>query len=246
MPRFKANIKYDGTRYAGWQRQPNALTVQETLEEALSVYCKTETGVVGCGRTDAGVHARFFILHFDTDKMLGPSDIKGLNAILPDDIAMTSISEAPDDFHARFSCTRRSYSYYLHKTKDPFLTGRSYQFHRFHYLDLDKVDEAAAMIAQYDAFFPFCKSQSGVEHYKCNIKGSIWEWDEKEMRGIYRISANRFLRGMVRLLVGAQLNVGIGQLTLTELKEALDRQKRLTKDWSVPACGLFLDGLVYP
>lgn len=243
MPRCFAHIKYNGHNYAGWQRQPNAPSVQEAVEVALSTFYREPISVVGCGRTDSGVHASFYVLHFEMSHLPDMMALKGLNAILPEDISIFKIYEVADTMHARYSCSYRAYSYFMHRIKDPFLNGNSFHFHRFDKLDRALVDQAASMIMEYGDFFPFCKSNSGVEHYKCQIFKSEWQWDES--KATYHVAANRFLRGMVRLLVGAQLNVGLGQISLGVLETSLQQQSRLTRDWSVPGEGLFLSEVRY-
>jgi tRNA pseudouridine38-40 synthase len=241
--RYKAHISYFGANYSGWQRQPNAHTVQEEVETALSTYLRIETPVTGCGRTDAGVHASDYVLHFDTDKELTEKNIKGMNALLPDAISINKIEGVTDDFHARFHCTSRSYIYYLHRKKNPFLIGRSYHFKQFDHINQERLQEAATLIKSYSDFFPFCKTKSDVDNYTCSNFSNQWEWQKET--AVYKVSANRFLRGMVRLLVGAQLNIGLGKLTLDELRLSMESQTRLKSDWSVPAHGLFLNEMTY-
>ncbi|MDX1684519.1 MAG: tRNA pseudouridine synthase A, partial [Saprospiraceae bacterium] len=226
--------------------QPEQRTVQGELQRALARISGTEVDVVGCGRTDSGVHARGYVAHFDLENSEAKLEIKGINAVLPDDVAIHSIERVSDDFHARYSCYRREYRYYIHAQKDPFLPELSFRFHRFHKVDPGKLHAAGDLISRYETFYPFCKSHSGVDHYKCHVFESAWLWDEEKGTGVYYVAANRFLRGMVRLLVGAQLNCALGQLDLGDLEEALDKQIRLKKDWSVPAEGLFLEGAFYP
>ena len=219
--------------------------MQDVIEASLKIYCKEDIGITGCGRTDSGVHARNYVMHFDTDKDLTARDIKGLNAILPHSIAISRIEAVDDDFHSRYQCIKRTYHYYLNGRKDPFQQDLSYRFQAFYKVNPDLLSDAAKLITRYEDFYPFCKSNSGVAHYKCQILESVWKWEVDEATAVYTISANRFLRGMVRLLVGMQLNVALGKLHLDEVVECLDKQQRLNMDWSVPAQGLFLDDVSY-
>lgn len=245
MMRFKTTISYNGRDFLGWQSQKGGGSVQDIIEEALTVYCREKISVVGCGRTDSGVHARNYVMHFDTEKDLSSQDIKGINSILPPSVAVARIEQVDAEFHSRFECTKRTYRYYLNGRKDAFTQDLSYRFHAFHKVDLDLLKQASRLIAQYDDFYPFCKSHSGTAHYKCQILESSWVWGIHDAKGVYTISANRFLRGMVRLIVGMQLNVALGKVTLEEVRSSLDNQQRLEMDWSVPAQGLFLEHVEY-
>ena len=245
MTRYKTTLAYNGRDFLGWQSQKGGGSIQDAIEAALAVYCKEKIGIVGCGRTDSGVHARNYVMHFDSSKDLTSRDLKGLNAILPGSIAISRIKAVDDEFHARFHCVRRTYSYYLNGKKDPFKQDLSYRFHSFDKIDLDLLEKATQLITQYTDFYPFCKSHSGASHFKCQILESSWKWDEKESLATYTISANRFLRGMVRLLVGMQLNVALGKLSLEDVRMSLEAQQRLELDWSVPAHGLFLENVSY-
>ena len=217
--------------------------MQGEIQKALTTYLRHEVSVTGCGRTDTGVHALDYVLHFNCDRKLITNDLKGINALLPWDIAFHEIERTSDEFHARFDCRSRGYVYHLHGFKDPFLKGRSFHFKQFRDLNRDLVLEASKMLDQQSEFYPFCKTRSDVESYECKNFSNQWTWGEGRL--VYNVTANRFLRGMVRLLVGAQLNVGLGLLSLTELQEAMKEQRRLNRDWSVPAHGLYLDHIIY-
>lgn len=244
--RYFLTLSYRGTRYAGWQIQPNAVSVQAVLEEALSTILRQKTPVTGCGRTDAGVHARFYVVHFDTEAELPPTLLNGLNSLLPEDIAIYEIRGVGPEAHARFDAYERSYEYHLLLRKDPFFTETAWHYPLHAQLNLDKMQEAARLLTQYEAFFPFCKSDSGLDHYKCVLKTAYWEIQPEAHRWVFHITANRFLRGMVRLIVGAGILVGRNQLLLTDVQEALETQKNLKKSLSVPAHGLFLTDVKYP
>ena len=243
--RWRIHLRYRGTAYCGWQRQPEDPSVQQTLEEAFSMILRQPVEITGCGRTDTGVHANFYVAHTDVDA-IEPNEklVYQINAVLPEDIAITEIVLAHPEFHARFDAMERQYRYYLHFTKDPFRNDRSFYFQAHHLLDQEAMHAAASLLLTYNHFQPFCKTGSDAEHFKCLMQSSAWSFHKDE--AVYTIRANRFLRGMVRLVVGACINVGLGKVSLDELKNALDQQIALPHAWSVPASGLFLDAVVYP
>ena len=242
--RWRITLSYVGSAYAGWQRQPGDLTVQQVLEEAMRTILRQPVDVVGCGRTDTGVHARHYVAHADVVDT-EPSDklVYQLNAVLPSDVAVHLIEAADPEFHARFDAKERQYKYYLHFQKDPFLNGLSWYLHQHGLIDWSKTNEAASLLLQYNQFKPFCKTGSDADHYTCQLMESVW--DVHEHQAVYTVRANRFLRGMVRLIVGACINAGLGKITLDELKESLDQQSPLAHAWSVPAEGLYLERVGY-
>ncbi len=201
--------------------------------------------VVGCGRTDTGVHARQYFLHFDFAGEFPNEFLRRLNKLLPSDIAIHRIYKVKPDAHARFDATRRSYEYHLVFDKKPFLAETAWHFPFFEKLDLEKTQAAAALLLNYGAFQPFCKSNTDVHTMECTLFRSEWVLEEASRRMVFHISANRFLRGMVRLIVGMTLNVGLGKIELAEVQDALERQVLLNKSWSVPAEGLFLTEVRY-
>ena len=242
--RWRIHLSYLGTAYCGWQRQPNDPSVQQSIEEAFATILRQPVEITGCGRTDTGVHARYYVAHADVnDVALNDKVVYHLNAILPHDIAIHSITEVAPTFHARFDAIERQYRYYIHFNKDPFRTSTSWYLHQHAPLDQDKMHEAAALLLQYNQFKPFCKTGSDAGHFKCRLTESAWTFTEDD--AVYSIKANRFLRGMVRLIVGSCVNVGLGKITIDELKECLDNQTLLAHAWSVPAEGLFLEGVGY-
>jgi tRNA pseudouridine38-40 synthase len=242
--RWKIHLSYLGTAYCGWQRQPGDPSVQQTLEEAFSLILRQHVEIVGCGRTDTGVHARNYVAHADIQD-IEPTDkvLYQLNAVLPHDIALQSIEETGANFHARFDAVERHYQYFLHFYKDPFARNQSHYFQ--HHTDINQVamQEAASMLLMYQHFQPFCKTGSDADHFKCNLTESRWTFDMDH--AVYSIKANRFLRGMVRLVVGACLNVGLGKITVDQLNESMDLQTLIPHAWSVPAEGLFLENVTY-
>lgn len=244
--RFFVELAYNGTPFSGWQRQPNATTVQSTLEDAFSMILRTPIQVTGCGRTDAGVHAKQYFMHFDVDEELPKHFLDRLNKVLPAEISIRRIFKVDNDAHARFGAYHRSYEYHLVLHKNPFEKETAYFFPFEQSLDFDKMNEAAQLLLNYDEFFPFCKTNTDVKTMICDLKRSEWIIEENTGKLIYHVSANRFLRGMIRLIVGMCLNVGTGKVALSTVQEAMEQQTRLEKSWSVPPQGLFLCDIRYP
>ncbi|MEM9824831.1 MAG: tRNA pseudouridine(38-40) synthase TruA [Bacteroidota bacterium] len=245
--RYFAELSYMGTQYNGWQKQPNCPSVQATIEEALTTILRKSTEVVGCGRTDTGVHARQYFLHFDFEQDFPKSFLKRLNKYLPPDISFKNIHAVENTAHARFDATHRAYEYHIDFRKNPFATHLTYHFPHCYRLDLDLLNEAAQLLLQFDAFYPFCKSKTDVKTMDCQLYKSEWQlFTGREEQLVFYIAANRFLRGMVRLIVGMCLNVGLKKLHLDEVKKALEKQERLRKSLSVPPQGLYLMDIHYP
>ncbi|MEM6966457.1 MAG: tRNA pseudouridine(38-40) synthase TruA [Bacteroidota bacterium] len=243
--RYFAELAYKGTNFHGWQRQPNAPSVQATLEEALSTILRTSITITGCGRTDTGVHASQYYIHFDTEVLFPKAFEKRINKYLPDDIAVYKIFGVDDKAHARFDATYRAYEYHVIFGKNPFLAESAYRFPFGEKLDFEKMQDAAKLLLNYDAFFPFCKTKSDAKTMLCNLHRAEWIWKIEGKHLVFRIAANRFLRGMVRLIVGMCLNVGIGKLSIDEVEAAMHHQTRLRKSYSVPPQGLFLSEVRY-
>ena len=244
--RYFLTLSYRGTHYAGWQVQPNATSVQATLEAALSTILREKISITGCGRTDAGVHARYYVAHFDCESTLPSSFLNGLNSLLPLDIAVYDCKPVSTEAHARFDAYERSYQYFVSLRKDPFSIETAWHYPLYTKLDFEKMQAVAALLPLYQAFFPFCKSDSGLEHYACDLKTAFWEQRPENQQWVFHITANRFLRGMVRLIVGASIQAGRGQLSVEDIQTALDKQTPLTKSLSVPPQGLFLTDVKYP
>lgn len=244
--RFFVELAYNGTRYSGWQRQPNATTVQSTLENAFSTILRSPIEVTGCGRTDTGVHAKQYFMHFDAPEELPKHFLDRLNKFLPAAIAIQRIFEVDKDAHARFDAYHRSYEYHLVLSKNPFEKETAYFFPFGQHLNIEKMNEAAQLLLDYKEFFPFCKTNTEVKTMICDLKRSEWVVDEASGKLIYHVSANRFLRGMIRLIVGMCLNVGVGKIELADVQQAMKQQTRLAKSWSVPPQGLFLCDIRYP
>lgn len=242
--RYVLEVAYNGTNYAGWQRQPNATSIEETVDTALSLILGEPIKIVGCGRTDAGVHATYYVAHFDFAGAFPPYFLRRFNRFLADDVAILGLYEVPADFHARFHATGRSYVYRITLQKDPFRQDTVASLPQMAGLDQKKMQSAATILLAYDAFAPFCKTNSDAFTMKCEVTEARWVFDDEGW--VFHISANRFLRGMVRLIVGMCLRVGEGKLSLEEVRHALDQQTRLPKPWSAPAAGLFLSDVRYP
>ncbi|WP_258103120.1 tRNA pseudouridine(38-40) synthase TruA [Marinoscillum sp. MHG1-6] len=241
--RFFLDISYEGTSYHGWQVQHNAHTVQGELNHVLSTLLRTPTECVGSGRTDAGVHATHQVAHFDFDKELDPDDlVYKLNSFLPDTIAINSCREVKPDAHARFDAELRSYEYHIHGFKNPFKKGLSYFFNID--LDLKLIYAACDLICGWENFQAFSKVQTDVNTFLCEIKEIKWEQTNEAY--VFHVSANRFLRGMVRALVGTLLDVGQGRTSVDQLKEILNSGDRKKAGRAVPAEGLFLTRVSYP
>lgn len=244
--RIFIKLSYKGTNYSGWQIQPNAPTIQDDIEKSLSKLYNESISIVGCGRTDAGVHASKYYCHVDIpEERFTEKDLYyKLNGILNDEIAIMEILNVADDAHARFDATARSYFYNIHFAKQPFILDTSFKYNQSKIPDFQKLNEAAALLKAYKAFYPFCKSHTETDTFLCDISESYWEKEDGHLK--FNITANRFLRGMVRLIVGMCINVAIDKFPLGDVKEALEKQTRLQYAWSVPAEGLFLSNIKYP
>ena len=234
---------YDGTHYHGWQIQPNGVTVQSELERCLSLLMREKVSVTGAGRTDAGVHARRMAAHFDTVQELdGALLVKKLNGLLHEDIAVYSIERVAEDLHARFSATSRTYHYYIHTHKSPFLNQYSLEIH--YQLDYALMNEAGRVLTEYEDFGAFCKAGSDVKTTLCKVTQAQWiqtsptEW-------YFEITANRFLRNMVRAVVGTLVEVGRRRMSLEEFRQVIEGKKRTQAGESMPAKALFLEEVRY-
>lgn len=242
--RYFLQLSYRGTSYVGWQSQPNGVSVQSRIEEVISKMLQANIHIVGCGRTDAKVHARTYYAHFDYHDHLPANLLQRLNGVLPQDIAIHKIILVDNDCHARFDAYERSYQYHIIGSKDPFRQDLAYHHFQFERLNLEQLQEAASQLLPYKAFRPFCKTGSGVEHYQCDLKKCEWERMESEL--VMTITSNRFLRGMVRLVVGMCLNVALGKLSTAQVLSALENQSMIDRSLSAPPQGLFLTEVKYP
>lgn len=240
--RYFLEISYDGTAYHGWQYQNNAISIQQVLSEALSTILRSDVKIVGSGRTDAGVHASQQFAHFDFEKELLLDLCYRLNGYLPKDIAVHSLKEVHNDTNARFQAKSRSYIYRMHKSKSPFKTGRSFLFDRP--LDLSLMNECCELIKNWEDFQSFSKVHTDVATFNCEIFEARWE--ESNDGFTFYVSANRFLRGMVRALVGTMLEVGEGKKSVEDFLQILKSKDRRQAGSSAPAHGLYLSRVEYP
>ena len=241
--RYFVWFSYDGTAYHGWQIQPNGNSVQAELQRALSTLLREEISVTGAGRTDAGVHARQMVAHFDFSEAIDLEQLAyKLNRILPCDIAVDRVELVDDDMHARFSATSRTYHYYIHTKKDPF--SRPYSTELHYELDFDKMNEAGRILMTYDDFGAFCKSHSDVKTTLCRVTKAEWV-QTSETSWYFEITANRFLRNMVRAVVGTLIDGGRGRLTLDDFRKVIEGKRRTEAGESMPANALFLENIRY-
>jgi len=238
-------LAYDGSLYHGWQIQPNAITVQELLDKAMSTYFRQTIETLGCGRTDTGVHATEFFAHFDIEGLeesKALNAVSGINALLPYQIAAKKIILVKDDAHARFDATARAYKYFIHFEKDPFKINRSWLVKDK--LDLDLMNKAAEQLLNYHDFSCFSKSNTQTFTNNCKVTTAIFE--EKENGLVFTIKADRFLRNMVRAIMGTLVRVGKGEIDIEDFKSIIESKNRSNAGQSVPACGLYLVSVEYP
>ena len=237
-------FSYDGTRYHGWQIQPNGVTVQSELQRCLSLLLREEINVVGAGRTDTGVHARQMTAHFDIDELpMSVSDLAHkLNGLLPHDIGVYKVETVNDDMHARFSAVARTYHYYVHTQKNPFLRQYSLELH--YRLDYGLMNEAGRILTEYEDFGAFCKAGSDVKTTLCKVTHAQWH-QTSDTTWYFEITANRFLRNMVRAVVGTLIEVGRGRMSLDEFRQVIEGKKRTQAGESMPAKALFLEKVEY-
>lgn len=242
--RYFLQLNYKGTNYHGWQVQPNAISVQEVMEKALSTLLREEISVVGAGRTDTGVHASFFVLHFDTENESFDNEnlVYKLNRFLPPDIAVQKIWKVKSEAHARFDAVSRTYHYYISTEKDPFTIETSYQYSGF--LDLDKMNDAARILFEFEDFTSFSRLHTDVKTNNCKIYKA--EWKKEGTQLVFGIKADRFLRNMVRAIVGTLLEVGRGKLSVNDFRKIIEMKDRGEAGASAPAQGLFLTDIEYP
>ncbi len=239
--RYRIDLSYDGTNYHGWQSQPNAVSVQETLENALSKVLREKISVTGCGRTDTGVHAEYYVAHFDSINEIDNKTADRLNGLLPDDISIFSINKTSDDFHARFDAKKRSYKYVISKRKNPFL--KTYSWYVRYPLDIDSMQKAADCLFNYTDFTSFSKLHTDVKTNNCKIFHAQFECTDDLI--VFRISADRFLRNMVRAIVGTLVDVGKAKISIDEFCKIIESKNRCEAGQSVPAAGLFLTEVEY-
>ena len=241
--RYFIELSYKGTNYHGWQIQPEVNTVQEEITKAFETILQEKIQIVGAGRTDAGVHASQMFAHVDTLKALTDEHIHKLNTVLPNDIVIKSIKEVLENKHARFDAISRSYEYRILIGRDPFLLETTWQIHQKQ-IQLEKMNEAAKILFQYQDFESFSKVKTDVKTFNCTIMRAEWKLEGNQF--IFYIKANRFLRNMVRAIVGTLLDVGMKKITLQQFEEVIQAKNRSAAGRSVPANGLFLHRVEYP
>ena len=242
--RYFIYLQYDGTCYHGWQTQPNCVTVQETIEQKLSLLLRRELFIVGAGRTDTGVHARLMVAHFDNESEVDCEQLAfKLNGLLPADIAILRIVPVRPDAHARFSALSRTYRYYVTPCKSPF--NHLYTMRTYRNLDIERMNEAAGHLFDYIDFTSFAKLHTDVKTNNCRIMHARWE-QTADGGLVFCIQADRFLRNMVRAIVGTLMDVGRGRLTVEQFCQTIEKKDRCSAGDSVPASGLFLEDVEYP
>lgn len=240
--RYFLELAYHGEAYHGWQRQPQEISVQQEVEEALEQLLGRPTQVLGAGRTDAGVHARQMYAHLDVATRLPEKIDYKLNAVLPRDIAINGIYEVPPEAHARFDALKRTYEYHIVQYKDPFQLNTACFIK--HELDLEQMNRAAKILLEHTDFKCFSRSRTDVKTYNCEIEYAFWE--KREGKLIFEIRANRFLRNMVRAIVGTLIDVGKGKIPASHMHQVIVSRDRGMAGASVPAHGLFLTRIDYP
>lgn len=241
--RYFIELSYNGKAYHGWQIQPNAITVQETIEKGLSTLLNTTISIMGAGRTDTGVHASQMFAHFDFDNPLdSESLVYKLNSFLPKDISIASIFKVKPEAHTRFNATLRTYNYKIDTVKNVF--DYEYSYHVKQPLNVQLMNEASAILLEYTDFQCFSKSNTDVKTYNCDIKTAFWTEANNQL--IFTISADRFLRNMVRAIVGTLIDVGLGKLKIEGLHDIIASKNRSEAGFSVPAHGLYLTAVKYP
>lgn len=241
--RYFIKFAYNGKNYFGFQIQPNAISIQETLDMALSLLLKQKIEIVGAGRTDSGVHAKEMYAHFDYDGEIDSKYwTKKLNSYLPNDIVLFDFIQVDDEAHARFDATSRTYEYYIHSYKDVFNQDGSWYFSKE--LDIDKMNKACDLLFKHIDFECFSKVNTDVHTFNCVITKAYWI--QKENQLIFTIKADRFLRNMVRAIVGTMINIGLGKISIDDFEKIIESKNRSKAGFSVPAHGLYLVKVNYP
>jgi tRNA pseudouridine38-40 synthase len=240
--RYFLELSYKGSPFHGWQIQGNAFTVQECLENALSTLFRSPITIMGSGRTDTGVHAQLQVCHLDLHQAPGEHFIKAINAILPKEIGVLAIRKVKPEAHARFHALKRSYFYRITSTKNPFFQELSWQL--FKQPDVTLMNEAAKILLDYEDFECFSKVHTEVKHFRCKIYTAYWEPNGDQL--LFHITANRFLRGMVRSIVGTLLEIGFGHRPVEDMHRIISSKDRVQAGKAAPAKGLFLSQIEYP
>ncbi|MDE3237163.1 MAG: tRNA pseudouridine(38-40) synthase TruA [Bacteroidota bacterium] len=242
MYRYFLEVAYNGTAYSGFQVQDNAPTIQAEVEKALAILLKQKVELTGSSRTDAGVHALQNFFHFDISLPKEAISLYNLNAILPQDIVALNLYKMDGEAHCRFHATARAYKYYIYQTKNPFLNNRAW-FYPYH-LNMELLKKAAQVLMEYSDFTTFSKRNTQVKTYICKL--FISQWEQEKDCWVYHVKGNRFLRGMVRGMVGTMLNVGREKITLDEFRAIIEAKDCTKANFTTPAHGLFLQSVEYP
>ena len=242
MRRYFLEVSYKGANYSGFQLQKNANTIQAEVEKAFAILQKQQVSMTGSSRTDAGVHALQNFFHIDIEGTVHPHFIYKMNAILPDDIVVKRLIPVKADAHCRFDAVSREYKYYIHRHKNPFLKDRAYYFP--YKLNMDKLQQAASVLKEYEDFTSFSKRKTQVKTFICQVIESEWIWENDCL--VYHTKANRFLRGMVRALVATMLRVARNKITIEEFRNIIESKDCTRASFSVPGKGLFLIRVAYP
>ncbi len=240
--KYFLEVKYLGTNYGGFQVQQNAITIQSEVERVMAIFFKTPIKLTGASRTDAGVHARQNFFHFNHSAVILPRVVYNLNAMLPNDIAVIAILPVGDTAHSRFDAVSREYCYYLYTQKDPFLYQTAWYYP--YLLNLEVLQQAASLLMEYTDFTSFAKRNSQVHTHNCTLFKSHWQQQGNSL--VYNVKANRFLRGMVRGLVGTMLQVGRGTNTIKEFRQIIEAKDCTKANFTTPPQGLFLHAVEYP
>ncbi|WP_430412241.1 tRNA pseudouridine(38-40) synthase TruA [Kordia sp.] len=241
--RYFIELSYNGEKYHGWQNQPNAISVQEVIEKALSTVLRKDVSILGAGRTDAGVHAKQMFAHVDVEEEINRTELVfKLNSFLPQDIAIQDIHAVKEDAHARFDAIGRTYEYWIVTEKNPFHNQSAHLVYKD--LDVDLMNEAAKELFNYEDFKCFSKTHTDVKTYFCTIETVCWEQRNELL--VFTIRADRFLRNMVRAIVGTLLEVGLGKLSIAGFKQIIESRNRNNAGTSVPGKALYLTAVTYP
>ena len=240
--RYFIELSYLGKNYHGWQIQPDAISVQEEINNAISVVLQETISVVGAGRTDTGVHATQMFAHFDTEKKLTAQMVYKFNSVLPEDIVINNLEKVSEDKHARFDAITRSYEYKIWLGRNPFQLENSWQFY-YQKLDVKQMNLAASTLLEYENFQAFSKVRTEVKTFNCNVTEAVWKQNGNEL--VFHITANRFLRNMVRAIVGTLIDVGKHKISVDDFREIILSKDRSKAGLSVPAKGLYLTEITY-
>lgn len=242
MNRYFLEVSYIGTNYAGFQIQKNAISIQSEIEKAFLIILRIKITLTGSSRTDAGVHACQNFFHFDCNEAISSDIIYNINAVLPNDIAVKNLMAVTPESHCRFDAVARLYTYHIYRFKNPFLSDRAYYYP--YSMDIKRLQDVAHVLYEYKDYTAFSKRRTQVQTYECTILESSWCMRDAEL--IYSVKSNRFLRGMVRGLVGTMLQVGKNKMQIDQFRKIIEEKKSSLVDFSVPAKGLFLEQVIFP